>query len=300
MVVVPGQPALHLSPPGSLEKRLEQGEVVHFPACPFPLPAADDRAFLCRQNVGGLGHKNITFDPEKARVTGFRFQSRDQANRLRSLLSDFSENVTRWLTKTLPAYAASWQLDRATLRSEEEATRRVRMTARDDLLHIDAFPSRPSRGYRILRIYVNINETEPRVCVTSDRFAELLDRFGHAVGLPSPMQKVWIERLGSGLLNFIRPARYLRTTYDQFMLRMHNYLKLNEEFQERSTKRFWTFAPDSAWMFFTDGISHATLRGRHALEHSFFIAPDNLALPHESPVALLQQASNAAVLRRAA
>lgn len=300
MVVVPRQPELQLSSPHSMEKKLEQGEVLHFPECPFPLPTGDDRTFLCGQRIGGLGHKNITFDPEAARVTGFRFESRDQANRLGDLLADFSRNATRWLAETFPEYAGGWRLDRATLRSEEEATRRVRMTARDDLLHIDAFPTRPSRGYRILRVYVNINETDPRVCVTSDRFADLLDRFGHEVGLPSPMRRAWIERLGSGLLNFVRPARYLRTTYDQFMVRMHNYLKLNEQFQERCAKRFWSFAPSSAWMFFSDGISHATLRGRCALEHSYFVAPDALALPHESPVALLQQASNAAVLKRAA
>lgn len=300
MMVVPGQPDLQLSSPQATEKTLELGEILHFAECPFPLPTGDDRAFLCRQRIGGLGHKNITFDPETARVSGFRFEACDQAERLRLLLSDFSTNVTRWLAERLPAYAAAWRLDRATLRSEEEATRRVRMTARDDLLHIDAFPTRPSRGDRILRVYVNINETEPRVCVTSDRFAELLDRFGHQVGLPSPMSKAWIERLGSGLLSFVRPARYLRTTYDQFMVRMHNYLKLNEQFQERCTKRFLNFAPGAAWLFFSDGISHATLRGRCALEHSYFISPDTLALPQESPVALLQQASNAAVLKRAA
>ena len=300
MLVVSEQPDLAVSPGRSTQEQLERGWLLHFAQCPFPIPAEEDRAFLCTQRVGGLGHKNITFDPETSHVTGFRYESAEQARRLCALLADFSKSVTHWLAKTFPHYAESWRLDRATLRSEEEATRRLRMTAREDLLHVDAFPSRPSRGDRILRVYVNINEIEPRVCVTSDRFAELLERFGPQVGLPSPLRKAWIERLGAGLLSFVRPSGYLRTTYDQFMLRLHNYLKLNEQFQERCPKRFWNFAPGSAWLFFSDGVSHATLRGRCALEHSYFISPKALALPQESPVALLAQAARAAGLRRVA
>ena len=37
----------------------------------------------------------------------------------------------------------------------------------------------------------------------------------------------------------------------------------------------------------TDTCSHAVLRGRFALEHSYFVAPQSLALPDESPAALL-------------
>ena len=37
----------------------------------------------------------------------------------------------------------------------------------------------------------------------------------------------------------------------------------------------------SAWLAMTDACSHSVLRGRYALEHSYFVAPANLALPAE-------------------
>jgi hypothetical protein len=40
----------------------------------------------------------------------------------------------------------------------------------------------------------------------------------------------------------------------------------------------------------TDTCSHSVLRGRYALEHSYFVAPSTQALPRESPPALLEAA----------
>jgi len=71
------------------------------------------------------------------------------------------------------------------------------------------------------------------------------------------------------------------------MLRFHDYLKGHNEFQERGAKRLWTFAPNAVWVAMTDACSHAVLRGRYALEHSYFVAPHGLVVPDESPAALL-------------
>ncbi len=84
------------------------------------------------------------------------------------------------------------------------------------------------------------------------------------------------------------------------MLRLHHFLKANEEYQEHTPKRFWTFPPGCAWMVLTDTATHAALRGRFALEHSYFLAPETLALPDESPAALLERACGIPVLTRAA
>ena len=53
-------------------------------------------------------------------------------------------------------------------------------------------------------------------------------------------------------------------------------------------------------MALTDTCSHAALSGRFALEHSYFIAPSVLALPAESPPALLERLCGLPVLGRAA
>src|SRR5271154_6832068 len=47
-------------------------------------------------------------------------------------------------------------------------------------------------------------------------------------------------------------------------------LKAHDEFQERAPKKLWTFPPGSVWLAMTDACSHAVLRGRFALEHSYF------------------------------
>jgi hypothetical protein len=284
----------------SLAERLERGDVIHYPVCPFPLPEGSDRQFLLEQQLGHRAHKNISYDPQSGRAGGYLKRSPDQAERLRAILAAFSRDITAWLAEVLPGYAAAWQLDRVSFRPDEEATRRLRQTARNDLLHVDAFPSRPTNGQRILRVFANINPTEPRVWVTSDPFAKLLARYGKEAGLPSGPAAGWVRRVGRGVIGLLRPGRPRRSAYDSFMLRFHNYLKMNETFQEQCPKRFWNFLPGSAWMCFTDTATHAVLRGRYALEHSYFVAPQALALPAESPPALLAQACGMAVLNRAA
>jgi hypothetical protein len=280
--------------------RLERGEVVYFPTAPFSLPDGDDRLFLLEQRLAGRAHKNISYDPSRKTAAGFQRQSAEQAERLRSLLAVFSETATSWLAQTLPRYAQGWELDRVSYRPEEEATRKLRHKARNDLLHVDAFPSRPTQGWRILRLFANVNPVDPRIWVTSEPFAKLLERYGQAARLPGRRGPGWINRAQQQMIRLFRPDRRRRAPYDSFMLRFHDFLKANDDFQERGKKQFWSFPPNSVWLAFTDTTSHAVLRGRYALEHSYFVAPWALALPEESPAALLERACGVPVLEKAA
>jgi hypothetical protein len=271
----------------SPEERLERGELLYYPTAPFPLPQGSEREFLLLQRLASPGHKNISYDPATGRVNGFVRSDPSQQERLRGILADFSREVTAWLAGALPRYAAGWTPDRATFRSEEEATRRLRLTARNDLLHIDAFPNRPSHGRRLLRVYANINPHEPRIWMTSEPFASLLARYGAAVGLPHRRGDGWLGQLRDGVVRLLQPGRPRRSAYDAFMLRFHNFLKRHDGFQERAPRKLWTFPPGSAWVLMADGCTHAVLRGRYALEHSYFVPPACLALPDESPAAQL-------------
>jgi hypothetical protein len=284
----------------ALLERLERGEIISFPACPFALPGDDDRGFLRRQRLNPFGHKAVSYDPHTGRVGGFRRRESGQEERLRALLGGFSRAATAWLAGLLPRYAGSWTADRAALHPEEEATRRLRPTARNDLLHVDAFPTRPTHGRRILRLFVNLNPTDPRVWATADPFPALLERFGRRAGLPSAGGGTWVRSLREGLWRVVRPGGPRRSPYDDFMLRLHHYLKANESFQERTAKRVWRFPPGSAWLAFTDTVSYAVLRGRWALEHSYLVSPASLALPDEAPVALLARACKLPVVDCAA
>jgi hypothetical protein len=288
-VVLPlgkGKPTMPERPP---EERLERGEVLFYRAAPFAVPRGDDLEFLLHLRQGKL-HKNISYNPATGRVGGYARRGGDPAGRLRAVFAAFSKAVTAWLTASFPRYAGGLELDRASYRPLEEATRRLRPTARNDLLHVDAFPNRPAQGRRILRVFANINPKEPRVWVTAEPFAKMLARYGREVGLPGQGPD-WLRAVGARLRAALRPGRPRRSAYDSFMLRLHDFLKGNEEFQERVSKHLWSFPPGSAWLAMTDACSHAALRGRYALEHSYFVDPKVLALPGESPAALLEAAA---------
>jgi hypothetical protein len=289
-----------VNPSGIRAECLERGEIVTFPGCPFPLPSAEDVAFLRIQRARGSVHKDISFDTARHIAAGLRYESPDQLRRLCRILNEFAEQATAWLASQLPSYAAAWHPDRVSFRSEEEATRNLRRTARNDLLHFDAFPSRPARGWRILRLFVNVNASDARIWATSATFAQVFERYGTAVGLPALSAVGWARRLGQGMLGLFQPGAGERTGYDRYMLRLHHFLKSCDEFQERSPRRLWHFPPGSAWLLFTDAISHAELRGQFALERSFFIPPQALVLPAESPLALLERACGAPILPQAA
>jgi hypothetical protein len=283
----------------SLEERLEFGELLTWSPCPFALPGANERAFLSQQRLR-TSKKNIDLDPKDGRLTGFQFQSVEQTARLSRIMAEFSQNAATWLAQALPRYAPGLRLDRVTFRPEEEATRKLRLTARNDLLHIDAFPSRPSHGWRILRLYVNIHPTAPRVWATSETFPKLLQQFGTAMGIPPADSESWSARLRRGLLRLFQPETTGSSDYDRFMLRFHHFLKRNDSFQERAPRKLWRFPPWTTWLAFTDALSHAELRGRYALEHSFFVAPNTLTHPELAPAAVLHKAGAIPVLPQAA
>ena len=81
----------------------------------------------------------------------------------------------------------------------------------------------------------------------------------------------------------------LRSPYDEFMLRMHNFLKENEDFQKNCKKDHWEFPPNSCWIVFTDLVSHAATSGQHALEQTFLVAKNGLARPEKAPVNILER-----------
>lgn len=279
----------------NLAERLETGELVYYPAAPFPLPDIDDLEFLRAQRVKHLALQSISVDPAAGRVRGHRRHSKSETERLAQILRSYSENIAGWLANQLPEYAGHWTRDRVTLRTEEEA---IRSQRHNDALHVDNFADRPSRGRRILRLYLNINETEPRVWQTADKFAELLGRYLDRHRLPGRDEAEWCEPL-TGLQRLLQRDWSNRPAYDAFMLHLHQFLRSDEVFQEKAQRRLWSFPPASAWLLFSDGLSHAVLRGQYALEHSFFVPQSALVRPELSPLRLLVEAGQSSRLKRA-
>jgi len=282
----------------TLADRLERGELVHFPVCPFALPEGEDRRFLQGRQLRSDTEPTISFDPAAGWLKGYRFTTAPDAERLARLMRTFSDSATGWLANQLPEYCGKWMRDRATLRTEEEAIRPLPHSARSDLLHIDAFPTRPTGGRRILRLYANINDVEPRVLITSENFEALLARYQAKGRVPWRTAEEWCTPL-HGLQRLLHGDWSGRPAYDSFMLKLQQFLRADEEFQERAPRRFWHFAPNSAWLLFADGLSHAVLRGQFALEHSYYVPLPALKRPETAPLTQLVNATSANRLRQA-
>jgi hypothetical protein len=271
-------------------RALEEGQILFFPRSPVALPDAD-RAFLLGQRQVGAGyHKNIAYRPESDRVSGFVRQRPGDEAILRRVLRDYSERTVAFAAQLLPPYAGGWRVDFASFRPQEEAGRRLSLRARNDLVHVDAFPTRPSRGARILRVFTNINPAASRVWQTAETFDELARRFALPSGLLTRAQRRGVARRALRALGLPVVAR---PPYDEFMLRFHHFMKENDAYQAAAPKATHTFPPGSTWVVFTDMVSHAVLSGQYALEQTLIVARGSLVLPERAPIAVLERLAGA-------
>ena len=275
---------------GEICSRLESGDILYFPDNPIRLDDADRTFLLGQKQVNASFHKNISYRPRQDRLKGV--DARDEASRARTheIMRAFSQKAIAFVASFLPDYARDWKVDFASFRPIEEKGRDLSLRSRNDLIHVDSFPSRPSHGDRLLRIFTNINPMRPRVWVTSDSFEQLAWQYAAKAGLPHPptaLSKVRSQALrlfsGIGLPVVDRPP------YDQFMLRFHHWLKESETFQLNCPKDRWEFPPDSTWMCFTDTTSHSCVSGQYALEQTFVVRRGSLVFPDKAPIAILER-----------
>ena len=98
-------------------------------------------------------------------------------------MREYSRCALDFMERILPEYARAWKVDYASFRSIEERGRELPLTKRNDLLHVDAFPTRPVFGDLILRCFTNVNPEQSREWMTSDPFAILAPREAGNAGL---------------------------------------------------------------------------------------------------------------------
>jgi len=272
---------------------LERGQILLFPRTPFELPERD-RTFLLGQRQTGAGyHKNIAYRPAEDRVSGYARQGAGDAAELRRVLRDYSRRVVAFVADTFPRYAARWRVDFASFRPQEEAGRQLPLRARNDLAHVDAFPTRPSGGDRILRVFTNINPVEPRQWLTGGTFDALAAEYAVASGLLTRARRVGPAKLARRLARAAGLPVTVRSPYDEFMLSFHHFLKENAEYQRRVPRTPTSFPPGATWMVFTDMVSHAVLSGQYALEQTFIVARDSLVVPDKAPISILERLAGA-------
>jgi hypothetical protein len=266
---------------------LEQGDILFWDTIPFGLPA-DDIAWLRgveQQNT--RVHKNISYRPQSHVVRGAGGASKPEIERIAEIMREFSRAATEFLGGVLEPYRGKWSLDYASFRPIEEAGRDLPLHKRNELLHVDAFPSRPVHGGRILRFFININPTEQRVWSIGGRFGDLARDHAPSAGLAKIAAANGGRKFRSGLSRLGVPIPD-RSAYDEFMLRFHDHMKEDSSYQETTEKQTIKFSPMTAWVVYTDGVPHSVLSGRLALEQTFIVPFDALVTPEVSPLRILE------------
>jgi 3-deoxy-D-manno-oct-2-ulosonic acid (Kdo) hydroxylase len=266
---------------------LERGNILFFPAPPFDLPTDDVNFLLGLKPADSRLHKNISYRPESDMLRGFAEEGKEP--RVHEIMRRYAAEVKNFVERFLEPYSGRLQMDYASFRPLEEEGRVLSLHKRNDLLHVDAFPSRPTRGARILRVFTNVNPSKDRTWVIGERFPQLAQRFANAAGLTkyANQSKAW-SGLKRGLGRAGLPFRD-RAPYDEFMLHFHDWLKENAEFQQASEgKEPIAFPPMATWLVYTDGVPHAALSGQFAMEQTFIVPVEALIAPEASPIRVLE------------
>jgi hypothetical protein len=269
-------------------ERLESGEILFFRELPFQFPA-EDREFLLTQKWSELRlHKNVSYRPQSDILRGV---SGDAAttDRLQFIFRNYSAHVIEFLKVFLAPYAGKWILDFASFRPLEEENRDLPLHKRNDLLHVDAFPTRPTRGGRILRVFTNLNPIRPRVWETTEGFDVLARNYAKDAGLDRiAADNSFVAKVLRSVGPKIGLAQLGRTPYDTFMLRFHDYLKENNAFQADCPKIHLEFPPLATWIVCTDCVAHSVQSGQYAVEQTLLIPPQALVAPQYAPYRILE------------
>lgn len=252
---------------------LEVGQVVYLPKLAFLL--RPDEEVLLSESILSSGHKNVSFDIKRQKIAGIDDPKlRDKTAFLVERFAHFSRGL---IDQLFPAYHNAIRWGRTSYRPAEIEGRATSKRQDDTRVHVDAFPSSPVQGQRILRVFSNINpHGAPRVWHLGDPFPKVLDTFSSRMPAYSPLK--------ARALQWIKATKTYRSEYDHYMLHLHDTMKLDEQYQNTLAKHKMDFPARSTWIVFTDQVSHAALKGQYLLEQTFYLPVDAMVNPMLSPL----------------
>ena len=274
-------------------EQLEAGGILYFDHPPFDLPQIWRDFLLSRKQSGLPIFKNVSYRPKSDLLRGAANDDAQGTQRLHEIMRDYSKRVIDFVDRFLSPYASRRQIDFASFRPVEEENRNLPLHKRNDLMHVDSFPTRPTNGGRILRVFTNINPAQNRVWHVTEPFEPLARKLANNAELPkyaarahSPVRT--LRRTIAPIFRTIGVKTIDRSPYDQFMLHFHDWLKENRDYQEKYEKQRIEFPPYSTWLVYTDTVPHAVMSGQFAMEQTFIIPIDAMVAPQKSPLKVLE------------
>jgi hypothetical protein len=258
---------------------LEAGKVLFLPRLRFEL-RHEERRFL-DPRWSDRKAKNISYDPAAGAIKGAMGNLPDLED-LRRLLERFHQRATGLISALLPHYTQCLRPARASFRPMRVQGRAGSWRKDDSRLHVDAFPSRPNHGERILRVFANANPRgEPRVWRIGEPFADLARRFLPQIRPPAPGY--------AALLQALRITRTRRSEYDHTMLQLHDRMKADLAYQRSAPQENMPFPAQSVWICFSDQTSHAAMGGQYLFEQTLHLPVEGLYDPQSAPLRVLER-----------
>jgi hypothetical protein len=257
---------------------LETGKLLYAPQLPFEL-SESERRFLSPDCLDGKS-KNISFRPGSRALKGTHYQGSER-NELLGMLQRYYNHSFDLLKALCPAYSQDLTPGFTSFRPAEIAGRTTSWRHDDTRLHVDAFPSRPMQGLRILRVFTNVNPVAPRVWRVGEKFDDAAARLLPGIKPPVPG--------AASLLHWLRIVKGRRTEYDHFMLGIHDRMKADETYQSQVPQTKLEIAPGTTWACYTDSVSHAAMSGQFAFEQTFYLPVKAMKDPERSPLRILER-----------
>lgn len=265
-----------------LARTLEEGRVLYLPHIGCGAAAAE-RTYLDSRWLSGT-HKSVSFDPARSSVdAGLRGAQGAPADlaAMAALLARFRADALALVHALFPAYTPHLRVAPTSLRPRDVEREKMSWRKDDTLLHVDAFPSRPNRGERILRVFANVDpEGGDRVWKIGDLFESTAREFLPRLKAPLPGSAALLHSLG------ITKSR--RSLYDHLMLAMHDAMKQDDAYQRRASHLTFGFPPGAVWVCYSDQTAHAALAGRCMMEQTMHLPVDALYFPGQAPLRVLE------------
>ncbi len=259
-------------------RALEAGDVLFFPQLRFPLAPGEER--LLSPSAAGRS-KNVSLDPAKGALGGSRADAAER-ELLHAMMARFATLSAALIRNLLPHYGENLQQARTSYRPVEVAGRPTSWRKDDTRLHVDSFPSSPTRGKRILRVFANLHpHGHTRNWRLGEPFEDIAQRFVPTI--PGPL---WGS---SAVLNALGITKSRRSAYDHYMLQLHDRMKADAAYQSHSAQKPFEFPAGTTWMVYTDQVSHAANRGQYALEQTYYLPTDAMLDPAQSPLRILER-----------
>lgn len=257
---------------------LEAGKVLYFPRLAFELLGSEDA--LLTPSLLSPDVRNISLDAsgQIKGVVGDEGVQRATA----AMVGRFRAQAQQLVQGLLPHYTEALRYAPTSYRPAQVESRVQSWRADDRRMHVDAFPSRPNYGERILRVFTNVNpHGKPRVWRVGEPFEDVARRF-------LPRAKPY-SRWKAKSLRALRVTKSLRSEYDHLMLQLHDGMKSDLEYQKNAPQQTVPFSPGSVWVCFSDQTSHAVESGQYMLEQTLHLPASRQYNPDASPLATLRR-----------